>query len=336
MTFENFTSSIIKKIKEQLVIRALENHVAETNAVTKNNDEKKIGVVIRDTTKETQVSPTIYLEDFYKYFEENGEEPKWLDVIANKILYIYIEHQSDISDIGFKPEDYTNFASAKDSIFPRLINAEANKERLANIPHKLIGDLAVIYTYILKHDDGNEIPSITLQNNIFKKYGITLDELHDLSVKNLHEKMAPSFKPVSYVLGEMMIPGFATMTEEEKQEAANDFNQGVEMYVLTNKEKIFGASVILDEEFMKTITEKIPNCIIIPSSVHELLVLNASPSLSRESLTEMIQDVNANCVQKTDYLSDHPYIYNSVKKELVSMQDNDFEINVENATEEYA
>ena len=41
------------------------------------------------------------------------------------------------------------FEAAKDSIFPKLVNAEMNAENLTNMPHKMMDDLAVTYAVMI-------------------------------------------------------------------------------------------------------------------------------------------------------------------------------------------
>ena len=48
---------------------------------------------------------------------------------------------------------------------------------------------------------------------------------------------------------------------------------------------------------------------VIPSSVHELLLLPLSLSTGRRDLDELIQEVNASCVSEEEYLSGHAYFY---------------------------
>lgn len=50
---------------------------------------------------------------------------------------------------------------------------------------------------------------------------------------------------------------------------------------------------------------------VIPSSVHEMLVLNMDYT-DEDTITGIIRDVNANVLDPKDYLSDHAYVFNTV------------------------
>lgn len=56
---------------------------------------------------------------------------------------------------------------------------------------------------------------------------------------------------------------------------------------------------------------------IIPSSLHEVIILPDRPDIDKDTLEHMVHDVNAGEVAHEDRLSDHVYMYDSVEKEIV-------------------
>ena len=90
------------------------------------------------------------------------------------------------------------------------------------------------------------------------------------------------------------------------------------MYVLTNADKMNGANSILDAKTMEDISEKIGgDFYILPSSLHEVIILPDTPEMDKDYLEHMVQDINAGQVAPEDKLSDHVYMYDSVEKEIV-------------------
>ncbi len=90
------------------------------------------------------------------------------------------------------------------------------------------------------------------------------------------------------------------------------------MYVLTNAEKMNGANSILDPKTMEDISEKVGgDFYILPSSLHEVIILPDSPDMDKDVLEQMVRDINAGEVAPEDRLSDHVYMYDSVEKEIV-------------------
>ena len=50
--------------------------------------------------------------------------------------------------------------------------------------------------------------------------------------------------------------------------------------------------------------------IVLPSSVHEVIVLDAKNGMKYKDLASIVQDVNASEVSAEEFLSDHVYVYN--------------------------
>jgi hypothetical protein len=88
-----------------------------------------------------------------------------------------------------------------------------------------------------------------------------------------------------------------------------DFN----MYILTNKLKIHGAVSLIYPKLLKRIADFLDdNLIIIPSSIHELLIIPESSiktEYSMEDLGEMITEMNETQLTDDEILSDHAYLY---------------------------
>ena len=73
---------------------------------------------------------------------------------------------------------------------------------------------------------------------------------------------------------------------------------------------MYGASVILYEEVIKTISDGFDcNLIIIPCSIHEVLILPEQYGVDIEMINEQIRYVNRTELFESDVLSNHAYIY---------------------------
>ena len=82
------------------------------------------------------------------------------------------------------------------------------------------------------------------------------------------------------------------------------------LYVLTNTRGFYGAAAILYEGLLEQCVRKFPGDVfVIPSSVHELLLVSAEDVWSAQEMTEMIRCVNQTGVAPEEILSDHVYIY---------------------------
>ena len=301
MRFEEFIQEVVNKIREFLP-ESFANASVELQTVTKNNDLKLTGLTIR--SGDSNIYPTIYLEQYYVKYRD-GEA---MESILSDIADVRIRHE--VVD-SFDTEMVMSFEKAKDMIFPRLIGADWNESLLKDRPHKVIADLAVTYHIMLNQAVGG-FASVPITYDLMKNWGADVDALHDLAIHNMPILLPTKFEPMSKVLKEMMYSDF---DEGEVDELLFEITpQDDYMYVLSNAQRINGAAALLDERVMNAIVEKLGgDFYILPSSIHECIIVPAALCDDIEFLTNMIQEVNYAQVSLDDRLSDHPYRYSMLE-----------------------
>ena len=99
------------------------------------------------------------------------------------------------------------------------------------------------------------------------------------------------------------------------------FLEDLHMYLLSNKIKIHGASCMAYPGLLKTLANELDdNLVIIPSSIHELLILPKTLINKRyniEHLNQMVRDVNETQLTDDEILSDHIYLYMRDSEEII-------------------
>ena len=68
-----------------------------------------------------------------------------------------------------------------------------------------------------------------------------------------------------------------------------------------------GAGILFCHEYLKAIREKIGDFYILPSSIHEVLIIPNDGTTDINDLNSIVQDVNANEVSENDYLADRAF-----------------------------
>ena len=87
------------------------------------------------------------------------------------------------------------------------------------------------------------------------------------------------------------------------------------MYVASNKERIHGAGVIAYPEFMEEAAKRLGgDFYVLPSSIHEVILIPDTPDVSALELQGIVQSVNVEQVAPEERLSDHIYHYDSKEK----------------------
>ena len=88
------------------------------------------------------------------------------------------------------------------------------------------------------------------------------------------------------------------------------------MFVLTNDTKVNGAAAILNDDIRQEIAEKVGDFYMLPSSIHETLIIPKDAGMEFKELEQMVQEVNQTQVAPGERLSDHVYEYDAKEHEL--------------------
>lgn len=84
------------------------------------------------------------------------------------------------------------------------------------------------------------------------------------------------------------------------------------MYIITNKSGQLGASAILDKKALRRLDENIGNgthkFFVLPSSIHEMIVIPYEEMYELEEMSLLVKDVNHSLVSPAERLTDRAYI----------------------------
>lgn len=315
-TYEMFKEEIKERVFH-ILSQTGEVERIELDSVLKNNNQNLD--VLRIFCNGSHITPNIYLNDYFRDYQD-GET---LDDIAQQIVFTYQKNK----DINFEIPNFSDFSCLKNSIFPKIINYEQNKEFLKDKPYTLVQDMAVIYQIKIYEDNvhtkSNDIGVVIISNklvDIWQKESQYLDiskTLHSISLENMKEQNPPNIKSMI----EVFVKDFGLTLDEIAKQYGMDIDKlqsEPQQYVLTNQNKINGATVILDNDFMQEVAEKIGgDFYIIPSSIHELIAQPIEGNqMSIEEINDMIKQVNATQVAIEEVLSNNAYAYDSINKEI--------------------
>lgn len=272
------------------------------NHVIKNNGCEMDGLVIMERGKD--IAPTIYLDSFYELYT-NGEN------IKNIIRQIEVIYEQNKNNVTFDVNILKHFDTIKDKIVYKVVNYRSNEKLLEQVPHKRILDLAVVFYCLLDNEYGRSATALIYNNNL-KNWNVTIDDVYKAALKNtpdlLHSKissMAALFEKCGVnVDGEEV---------DLKDYVPSD------MYVLTNESKLNGAACILYENVLYDFAQKLgADLYILPSSVHEVILLPKLSMFEKDELVNMVKEVNTEGVAADEVLSDHVYEYNRTER-LITM-----------------
>lgn len=287
MKFEEFVEEIIENMQK----RVPENYLVQVQNICKNNDLKLTGLTIGD--QKLNIYPTIYLEEFYKKYEEGVSFETITDIIWNTYCQNAPKSNWDTSR-------FIEWRNVKDIICPKIINYAANRELLNSVPYRKVCDLAVVY-YAVVDICENGVASILLRNEHLKLWGKTEADLYELALENYRRIFSITSRNLDDIILELM---------NCKEDISFDENTIVPMIVVTNKKKLNGAAAILFPDELQKIADKIgTDLYILPSSVHEIILLSTDNTMTVDELKETVRFVNSNELRQEEVLSDNVYLF---------------------------
>ncbi|MBR4605317.1 MAG: hypothetical protein IKO41_03730 [Lachnospiraceae bacterium] len=295
MKSENL-NAIVKAVEE--VFEGKRDVEVTVQTVEKNNGVVLTGIMVKEKTM--NVAPTVYVDGFLTAIE-NGEME--VEDAAFKVAHA-IEEGMPSHEV--RVDWYTKWETVRDKVQLRLVNAHKNEQRLADMPHRALLDMQLIYCCDFEDSQIGK-GSITVHDSHMKQWGVTEEDLYEAARVNTRRVSQVRVIPMEKVLMELM--GGPGRDDDEGDKF--DFDYGCfPMLIVTNRSRVYGACGILYEDVCKKISEAFDgDFFILPSSVHEVIVLKNEGR--GDELLEMVKEVNATQVDPQDVLSDAVYYYDA-------------------------
>lgn len=289
MDFEKFK----QKIKEEMQFR-LGTGSVEIRETIKNNSVKRTGMILSRPGDEA--SPVIYLDAWHeklcggKGFGETVEE----------IWGLYLQYA------GKTPLDkgeFMDWKRVRKKVSVRLVHYQKNREMLEDVPHRRFLDLAEAY-YFTAETGRDGFAAVLITDSHMDYWGICQRELREAAYENHKKNGGTKIQTMDKVIREML------------GALADSGCSPIQMYVATNRFKLGGAAAMLFAgEFSGLAQELGSDLYILPSSIHEILLLPVSAG-KPEELAEIVKEVNRTQVMPEERLSDSVYLYDRKSGEI--------------------
>ena len=294
MNYQQFIEEVERRVKEK--IKGNETITVYIHTAVKNNGKERKGVTVSE--KGIHISPTIYLEEYFQQFQEG----KPIEKIVEKILQLYEEvkcsHPCEESLLQ-------NYEELKGKFACKLIHRGKNEKLLNDIPYVPWMDLAIV-VFVLLEVSPYGTATVLVRKEHLEIWGLTEAQLFDEAKKNTPILLPYQFCPMRKLLRE--ICPYAVDEGEEEEES---------LYVLSNKLRSFGAASMLYEGILEKVGQKLgENYYILPSSIHEVIVVPESKSPVKQDLEEMVREINETQVEEEEVLSDRVYYFSRKENRL--------------------
>ena len=318
--FNEFLDYVMENIPEHLP-ESLMGAQISLREVRKNNDLILHGMEV--LPEDSNIAPSIYLDNFFKQYEEGKDLNEIMDKIADTIVS-HINVPEEYSDIV---EKFKDFEFVKNNIIMAAVNTERNENLLLQVPHHEKEDLSLIYKVMLGRDN-EDISTITIRNEHMDMWGVTADDLYELAFTNTRKILPITIRPMTEVLRGLFEKN--GMPAEMSTLMFEEMPPSQQMYVISNEAMVNGAVSMFYTDGLSELAKKVgTDLYILPSSVHEVIAVSTEMG-TPEFLSDMVRDVNGTQVSREEQLSDHIYCFNAAKKtlSLVSTSNDELEASV--------
>jgi len=180
-----------------------------------------------------------------------------------------------------------DYEYAKNRLMMQMVSVNRNKELLADMPHRVIGDIAVIY----RVDLGDS--TCEIKNDLMKEYGIDEGILYSDAMECQRRDCPPVLRNMAEVMR-----GFGVHSIESP------------LWVGMMNRDMFGAACVVFPDFLEKVSEKLGgNMWVLPSSTHEVIFVLDNGVYDKDGLADMVRVINGSEVAEQDFLSDSVYYY---------------------------
>lgn len=190
----------------------------------------------------------------------------------------------------------------KDAIFVGVANSERNQINFdeGKILHYDWEGLS--FFCMLRQERGNETRFVHINQLMMKTWGCTFHMILEQGIRNMEDEseIIGIDQLILQLLGEGALDGVENLGEPI-----------FPMYVFTNKMRVLGAAGAFWGSKVKELSKQLEsNLFILPSSIHEAILIPDSGKMSVEQFSEMVREINLDQVPEEERLADDIYYYN--------------------------
>ena len=287
-TFNEF----LETAKDQIQ-KALPDAEVDIRRINKLQGESYVGISVQP--EGAAAAATFNVNPAYEWYRANeANERTIIDGIVTDVKYAVSSFSA------FELSDIMDYEKVKDHLMMQVIPAERNQDMLADIPHRTVEDIVVVYRIELP-DHPERSATTLVTNKLLEQYGISAEQLHEDAVAAQTKNHPPVLRNMSDMMAEMS-GGMMDLPESP-------------IWVATTEAGQYGASVVQIPEFMERAAEQLGgDYFVLPSSIHECLFILDNGSFDRGQLEDMVRSVNATEVSEADFLSDSVYRYDASER----------------------
>ncbi len=297
LSFQKF----IEKVKTEIHLLCGDGYQIIMEPVPQNNGTEQTGIDIRKEQGEEMAH--LCLDAYYEQYLAGMT----VEEAARDIWDIF----NSFEQSGVSEGLLNDFEKVKNKVVFSLVNYGMNKERLESMPYVPYLDLAILFYVLLDRTENGERTAV-ITNKELAAWGTTKEELLRLARQNTPRLYMAEVNSLNDVMKSFV-------KDKKSKDFFDEFigEEELPLYVLSNRHNVKGAAVILYDGLLKEMSKVLGHdLLILPSSVHEVLVMAYDKTMDFLSIRDMVEHINEVEVPVCDVLSNQIYRYNREKDQV--------------------
>lgn len=294
MDFEEFTDRLTDELGVRLHDHGVNNFTIGLKAEEEGGRSQQY-VTMHLTGEENIVSAN--LTQAYERFQDGADVMGLASQMAGDLA-------SALRDLERTGDSFIeDYDAVKPRLFVDLVSAKFRWEELHEVPHRNFLDMRMVYRAMVDPKDTGK-GSVLITDRLLRQYDITEKQLHEDAMENAVRIRPPQVAGISQILG----PGAARQEDEP-------------FFVASVRDMFHGAGVIAYPGFLDQASKELgEDLFVLPSSVHEVLLVRDDGKVNGDLLSLIVQEVNAQEVRPEERLSDNAFHYDS-RTHILEMAD---------------
>ena len=293
MNFDQFTDRTAQAVRDSLG----EDCRVSLQKVTKNNGVELTGLILGK--EGNRVFSVVYLDSFFREYTEG----KPFRQVCRSVLSLCRENPPRD---GMSLDFLQDYEKVRKRLGCRLINGERNHWMREEYPCRSLQNLLMVPCCVLP-DESPDCASMLISRKLLDLWKIDEDKLFADAMANLPRILPPTL---------ISMEGFMRreLSGEKGEKREQEPVPGRHLYILSNEKHFYGAASLLYPGILRRAEDRLGGpLIILPSSVHEVLLLVNDQETAAADLYEMVRSVNREYVSGEEFLSDDVYYYDTAQ-----------------------
>lgn len=254
--------------------------------------------------KQGDISPAIFIDDLFADYSKKGKD---VEGIVREVIERYEKSLKAVRDVH-----RLDFAweSCRKRVIYRLMSRHRNRKMLQTMPYIPFLDMAITF-HVVVGINQKYMQTIKIDHELQKRWNVSVERLLKMAEHNTEQILPFEIYDMERLASKQ---GYENLSYEEEFRNTN-------MIVMTNSIGIYGASAILYPGLLEALAQELEcDIYVIPSSVHEMILIPAEDESVYGELSSMIHEINQRFVPADEVLSDQVYVFIREENKFVTRE----------------